>query len=83
MADRMFENTEEDKALYFFEEISKIPRESGHEEKIAEYIMDFASGLGLESEQDSVGNVIIRKAGSPGREDEAPVILQAHMDMVC
>ena len=76
MADRMFENTEEDKALYFFEEISKIPRESGHEEKIAEYIMDFASGLGLESEQDSVGNVIIRKVGSP-------VILQAHMDMVC
>ncbi len=83
MAGRLFENNEENKALYYFEEISRVPRESGHEEKIAEYLMDFASGLGLESEQDSVGNVIIRKAGSLGREDEEPVILQAHMDMVC
>ena len=83
MADRIFEKTEESLPLYMFEDISEIPRESSHEEKIAEFLMDFAEERGLETEQDSVGNVIIRRPGSPGREDEEPVILQAHMDMVC
>lgn len=83
MAERLFENSEEEKALYFFEEISKIPRESGHEDQIAEYLLDFAEERGFETEQDSVNNVIIRKGGSKGRENEEPVILQAHMDMVC
>ena len=83
MADRIFEKTEGSLPLYMFEDISEIPRESSHEEKIAEFLMDFAEERGLETEQDSVGNVIIRRPGSPGREDEEPVILQAHMDMVC
>lgn len=81
--DRLFMNTEEDKALYYFEELSQIPRESAHEEEIAEFLMGFAADRGLEAEQDSVNNVMIRKPGSKGREADEPVILQAHMDMVC
>ena len=69
--------------LCFFEDISEIPRESGHEEKIREFLDEWAKGLCLESETDSVGNLIIRKPGSKGRETEEPVIMQAHMDMVC
>lgn len=83
MTERLFENTDEDRALYYFEEISKIPRESGHEEEIAAYITDFAKEHGFDTCQDSVGNVIIKKAGSEGRKHEEPIILQAHMDMVC
>ena len=83
MADRLFDDSEENKALFFFEEISRIPRESGHEEKIAEYLLDFAGKRGLDAEKDSVGNVIIRRSAAEGRENEEPLILQAHMDMVC
>lgn len=83
MSERLFENTDTDKALYYFEEISKIPRESGHEELIAEYLMGFAAEHGFDAEHDSVNNVIIRKPGSAGHEGDEPIILQAHMDMVC
>ena len=83
MSDRSFDYTDENKALFFFEDISAIPRESGNEEGVAEYLMGFAAERGLDAEKDSVGNVIIRKDASEGREDEEPLILQAHMDMVC
>ena len=83
MANRLFENTPDDKALYFFEEISKFPRESGHEELVADYLIDFAKQHGFDVSQDSVNNVIIKKSGSEGRENDEPIILQAHMDMVC
>jgi len=51
-------------------------------EKITEFLVDFGKGLGLESFVDEVGNVIIRKAATPGMENRKGVILQAHMDMV-
>ncbi len=51
-------------------------------EKITEFLVDFGKGLGLESFVDEVGNVIIRKAATPGMEKRKGVILQAHMDMV-
>ncbi len=67
----------------FFDEIVKIPRPSGHEEKIRAYLLGFASSRGLDASADRAGNVIIRKPASPGHENAPCVILQGHMDMVC
>lgn len=67
----------------FFEEISEIPRGSGNEDGISEYLADFAEKRGLPYVRDDLNNVVICKPGSAGRENEPPVMLQAHMDMVC
>jgi len=66
-----------------FDQIRKIPRCSKHEEKIREYIVDFAKKQGLKTKVDAVGNVIILKPATPGMEKKPTVILQGHMDMVC
>lgn len=68
---------------YFFKEISKIPRETYHIEKISNYLVEFAKERGLEVYQDPSLNVMMRKKASIGYEDRKPIILQAHMDMVC
>ena len=65
-----------------FYSLTQIPRPSGHMEKITEFLVNFGKGLGLESFVDEIGNVIIRKAATPGMENRKGVILQAHMDMV-
>ena len=67
----------------FFEEISAIPRGSGNEEGISRYLAAFAQERGLRHVRDSANNVVIYKDGSAGREQEAPLMLQAHVDMVC
>lgn len=74
-------NTE--KVLSFFSEIARIPRESGHEEKIVEYLREFAKKRSLDCKVDKLGNVIISKPASKGYEDRPKVILQGHTDMVC
>ncbi len=66
-----------------FDEIRKIPRCSGHEEKAGQYIVSVAKRLGLEYKQDSTGNVVVFKKGSKGHENAKPVVLQGHLDMVC
>lgn len=66
-----------------FSAISMIPRPSGHEAAVAAWLMARGRELGLEVEQDAVGNVLMRKAASPGCEAWPMVTLQAHMDMVC
>ena len=65
-----------------FYELTKIPRPSKFEQEAAKYICDFGKNLGLESFQDEIGNVIIRKPATPGMEDRMGIILQAHIDMV-
>lgn len=65
-----------------FADLCNIPRPSKHEEKVVQYVVDFAKSHGLEYVKDKVGNVIIRKPATPGREGARPVILQAHVDMV-
>ncbi len=67
------------KTLKFFYEISKIPRESGNEENIAKYLCEFAKKRNLYYRKDEYNNVIIKKQTS----NNSPIILQAHMDMVC
>ena len=66
-----------------FAEISKIPRESGSEKAVSDYLASRARELGFDAEQDELCNLIIRKPASPGLEKRDAVILQAHMDMVC
>ena len=67
----------------FFDEITKIPRGSGNEKAISDYLVDFANKRGLLAYQDECKNVTILKPGTTGMEDKDTVILQAHMDMVC
>ncbi|OHD16430.1 MAG: hypothetical protein A2087_11035 [Spirochaetes bacterium GWD1_61_31] len=66
-----------------FLSICGIPRGSGNEAAIADWLLLRARSLGLEASQDAVGNVIIRKPASRDREFRNGVVLQAHMDMVC
>ncbi|MCL2086295.1 MAG: aminoacyl-histidine dipeptidase [Oscillospiraceae bacterium] len=69
-------------AYAYFVEISQIPRTSGNEQAISDYLKAFGEERDFETVQDEWLNVLIKKPGSPGREDESPIILQAHMDMV-
>ena len=71
-----------EKVFYYFEEITKIPHGSGNMEQISNYLAAFAKERNLYYIQDKVKNVIIVKEATPGYEDEPPVILQGHMDMV-
>ena len=66
----------------FFEEICGIPHGSGNVEQISDYLVAFAKERGLWVKQDEVKNVIIIKEATEGYEDQPPVILQGHMDMV-
>jgi len=67
----------------YFEALTKIPRESGREQEVSDYLVNFAKEQGLEVIQESCLNVIIKKPASPGYENAPTVILQGHMDMVC
>ncbi|HJB07544.1 MAG TPA: beta-Ala-His dipeptidase [Candidatus Enterocloster faecavium] len=67
---------------HFFEDISRIPRVSYHEKEISQYLVDFAEKRGLWYYRDEMYNVLIKKEGSKGDEDKAPVLLEGHVDMV-
>ena len=76
-------NSKYSEVFRYFEEISAIPRCSGNEEQISNYMVEFARKNGLEVIQDEALNIIIKKPASPGYESSPTVILQGHMDMVC
>ena len=67
----------------YFNQICKIPRESGNEEGMRQYLLSWAKENGFEGIRDSVGNIIVRTKATPGFEDIPYVALQSHMDMVC
>ncbi|MDO5017942.1 MAG: beta-Ala-His dipeptidase [Lagierella massiliensis] len=69
--------------LYWFEELTKIPRCSKNEEKVSDFILDFAKERNLEAKRDDLYNVIVKKPATKGLENGPTVILQGHMDMVC
>lgn len=68
---------------YYFHEICQIPHGSYHEKAISDYVVEFAKKHGLKYVQDKMFNVVIYKDGSQGYEDYDPLMLQAHLDMVC
>ncbi len=65
-----------------FYSLTQIPRPSKHEDKVRDFLVKFGKDLGLETIQDEVGNVIIRKPATAGMENRKGVVLQGHMDMV-
>ncbi len=66
-----------------FDQILKIPHCSGHEKALGDYIIGQAKGLGLAWKKDKVGNVVVSKPATPGKERATGIILQGHLDMVC
>lgn len=67
----------------WFYELNQIPRCSGQEKEVSDFLVDFAQTRDLEVHQDEIYNVIIKKPGTKGYENADPVIIQGHMDMVC
>jgi len=65
-----------------FHALTQIPRPSKKEAEIIAYMKKFGEDLGLETIVDEVGNVIIKKAATPGMENRQGVVLQGHLDMV-
>ena len=65
-----------------FHALTQIPRPSGKKEEVAAFLVNYGKSLGLETLQDEIGNVLIRKPASAGMEDHPGIILQGHMDMV-
>ena len=78
----VLEQLEPKRVFHYFEEICGIPHGSGNVEQISNYLVRFAEAKGLEHYQDALLNVIMIKEATAGYEDEEPVILQGHMDMV-
>lgn len=75
-------NTKCPEVFEYFRQMNQIPRGSGNEQAVSDWLVQFAKDHKLEVVQDKALNVIIRKPGTAGYENAAPVILQGHMDMV-
>lgn len=78
-----FTSLQPEKLWQYFYEICQIPHCSKKEEKIVAYLIEFGKRLDLETINDEVGNVVIRKPATPGYENKPSIALQSHVDMVC
>ncbi|MEZ4856454.1 MAG: aminoacyl-histidine dipeptidase [Gelidibacter sp.] len=65
-----------------FADLNAVPRPSKKEARVIAFMKDFGKSLGLETIEDSVGNVIIKKPATSGMEDRKPIVMQSHLDMV-
>ncbi len=65
-----------------FADLNAVPRPSKKEERVIEFMKNFGNSLGLETFEDEIRNVIIRKPATPGMENRKPIVLQGHLDMV-
>lgn len=73
----------EPKALWNkFADLNAVPRPSKKEERVIEFMKNFGSSLGLETFEDDIRNVIIRKPATPGMENRKAIVMQGHLDMV-
>ncbi len=77
------EKIEPEEVIKFFKEIGNIPRKSGNEEKIRDYLVEFAKERNLKYYTDKYFNVIIKKEASKGYEEKEGIAFQAHTDMIC
>ena len=66
-----------------FDALTYVPRPSKKEERVIEFLIEFAKRHNIEWQRDEIGNVVMRKPATAGYEDKPTVILQSHMDMVC
>lgn len=80
---RVLEKLDPQKVFYYFEEISRIPRGSGNEKAVSDYMVKFATEHGLWVKQDEANNIYIKKPATKGYENAPTVIMQGHLDMVC
>jgi len=81
--DTLLQNPETRALWTYFLGLSSIPRGSKHEAAAAEWVAEQGRLMGCQVERDPIGNVLIRKRATPGRENRPVVALQAHVDMVC
>ena len=65
-----------------FADLNAVPRPSKKEERVIAFMKDFGKKLGLETIEDEVGNVIIKKPATPGMENRKTIVMQSHLDMV-
>jgi dipeptidase D len=65
-----------------FADLNAVPRASKKEERVIKFMKDFGNNLGLETIEDDVGNVIIKKPATSGMEDRQTIVMQSHLDMV-
>ena len=75
-------NLEPRELWHNFANLNAVPRASKKEERVIAFMVDFGKGLGLETVQDHIGNVVIKKKATPGMEGRQTVVLQSHLDMV-
>ena len=75
-------NLEPRAVWHFFDLVCSIPHPSGHEQRLAEKLMEEAEKHGLSARRDAAGNVRIDRPAAPGMENLPTIILQGHMDMV-
>ena len=80
---RILENLKPERVFYYFEELCSMPHGSGNTAQISAYCEEFAKKAGLFCRRDELGNVIIKKPATAGKENCPAVILQGHLDMVC
>lgn len=83
MSSNVLEGLQPNEVFKYFGELSNVPRGSGNEKGVSDFLVGFAREHNLEAIQDEANNVIIRKPGTKGYENSPGVILQGHMDMVC
>jgi dipeptidase D len=79
---KIFEDLYPERVWQYFDDICKIPRPSKHEEKIVDWLLDFAKQKGLKAKRDAIGNILISKNATPGLENKKAIVLQSHVDMV-
>ncbi|MBQ2131377.1 MAG: beta-Ala-His dipeptidase [Prevotella sp.] len=72
-----------ERVFQIFKELNQIPRPSHHEERVADYLCQFAERLHLPYKRDAENCVVINKPATPGHEGAEPIVLLNHMDMVC
>lgn len=78
-----YSQLEPKKVFEYFKNISDIPRGSGNEAAVSEYVYNTATALGHDAFRDEANNVFVRAKASQGYENHAPIMMQGHLDMVC
>ncbi|EEB36512.1 Xaa-His dipeptidase [Anaerococcus hydrogenalis DSM 7454] len=76
------EKLQEQRVFYYFSKLMEIPRPSGHEKEVSDFLIETGKNLNLETYQDENLNVVLKRKASKGYENAPKVIIQGHMDMV-